>query len=82
MPRQGIEQLKRWRRSTREFQWEGTCRVGFRSISDEEPPDSTSTSYFAAKAASFYREKEIRSPAKGQLKEPSPAITRMLGDFM
>ncbi|XP_065723385.1 uncharacterized protein [Drosophila suzukii] len=28
----------------------------------------------------FYREEEIRSPAKGQLEEPSPAITRMLGD--
>jgi len=31
---------------------------------------------------SFYREEKIRSPAKGQLEEASPAITRMLGDFM
>jgi len=41
-------------RYTRESQWEGTCRVGLRSISDEvsieEPLDSTSTNYLAAKA--------------------------------
>jgi len=38
----------------RESQWEGTCRVGLRAIfeelSIEEPLDSTSTSYLAAKA--------------------------------
>jgi len=55
IPRQGksAKQLKSWRRSTRESQWEGTSRVGLRSISDElsieKPPDSTSTSYLVAK---------------------------------
>jgi len=72
--------MSSWRRSTRESQWEGTYRVGLRSlhghllISIGDPQDFTSTSYLAAKAdmeealASIGR----RAPDKVQLEEPLP----------
>jgi len=62
-------------RSTRESQWEGICQVGFRSISDElsieEPLDSTSTSYLAAKVEMEDAPASIRRRKRCRLLRPS-----------
>jgi len=69
--------LKRWRRSTRESQWEGTWGIARSPTSSplrNPPPPAIWQLKLRWGRSGFYREEKIRSPAKEQLEEPSPSI--------